>query len=200
VLAFLVLILFLRDPRYPVAIALAIPISVITSFALFHLFGISINIMTLGGLALGTGMLVDNSIVVIENIFRHREKGLRAAAAAAAGTEEVQRAITAATLTTIAVFGPIIYVQGVAGQLFAALSFAVAFSLLSSLVVAVTLLPTMAARWDGAAGRGRWLTDSAPLRAFDRQWDRAARGYHRALEAALRNRGAVVLASLLCWR
>jgi hydrophobic/amphiphilic exporter-1 (mainly G- bacteria), HAE1 family len=205
VLAFLVLILFLRDPRYPVAIALAIPISVIATFALFHLFGISINIMTLGGLALGIGMLVDNSIVVIENIFRHREKGLRAAAAAAVGTEEVQRAITAATLTTIAVFGPIIYVQGVAGELFAALSFAVAFSLLASLTVAVTLLPTMAARWDGAAGaagepplRGRVAgTLGAPLRAFDRLWERIAARYHRALEWALRHRARVVLASLV---
>jgi len=197
-LAFLVLILFLRDPRYPVAIALAIPISVITTFALFHLAGVSINIMTLGGLALGIGMLVDNSIVVIENIFRHREKGLRAAAAAAIGAEEVQRAISAATLTTIAVFGPIIYVQGVAGELFAALSFAVAFSLLASLAVAVTLLPTLAARWDGAAGdRGRITGPlGAPLRAFDSAWERIAAHYHRTLEMALRHRGRVVLGSL----
>jgi multidrug efflux pump subunit AcrB len=93
-------------------------------------------------------MLVDNSIVVIENIFRHREKGVKAAVAAAVGTEEVQRAITASTLTTIAVFGPIVYVRGVAGELFGALSYAVVFSLLASLFVAVTLLPTMAARWD----------------------------------------------------
>lgn len=200
-LAFLVLILFLRDPRYPVAIALAIPISVITTFALFHLAGVSINIMTLGGLALGIGMLVDNSIVVIENIFRHREKGLRAAAAAALGAEEVQRAIAAATLTTIAVFGPIIYVQGVAGELFAALSFAVAFSLLASLAVAVTLLPTLAARWDGATGTGAQGVRSAgplaaPLRAFDRLWERVAEQYHRSLETALRYRGRVVLGSV----
>jgi hydrophobic/amphiphilic exporter-1 (mainly G- bacteria), HAE1 family len=202
VLAFLVLILFLRDPRYPVAIALAIPISVISTFALFHLAGVSINIMTLGGLALGTGMLVDNSIVVIENTFRHRERGLRAAAAAAAGAREVQRAITAATLTTIAVFGPIIYVRGVAGELFAALSLAVAFSLLASLAVAVTLLPTLAARWDGAVTAGaqpRMLRGAAgaPLRAFDRFWERVARAYHRTLESALRHRAGVVLASVL---
>jgi hydrophobic/amphiphilic exporter-1 (mainly G- bacteria), HAE1 family len=202
VLAFLVLVLFLRDPRYPVAISLAIPISVVTTFALFHLFGVSINIMSLGGLALGIGMLVDNSIVVIENIFRHREKGLAARLAAAAGTEEVQRAITAATLTTIAVFGPIIYVEGVAGELFASLSFAVAFSLLASLAVAVTLLPTMAARWSGGAAElrraprlpGRFLR--APFAAFDRAWERVAAFYHRSLEAALRHRGRVVLTSL----
>jgi hydrophobic/amphiphilic exporter-1 (mainly G- bacteria), HAE1 family len=227
VLAFLVLLLFLRDPRYPVAIALAIPISVVTTFGLFHLTGVSINIMSLGGLALGVGMLVDNSIVVIENIFRHREKGLRAAAAAVTGTREVQRAITAATLTTIAVFGPIIYVEGVAGELFAALSFAVAFSLLVSLAVAVTLLPTIAARWggdgagpEGDAGVGAGVVAeagahdrdgytrgsrssrlahllAAPLHAFDRGWARLAAYYHTALDAALRHRGRVVLAALL---
>ncbi|CAN5722704.1 efflux RND transporter permease subunit [soil metagenome] len=202
VLAFLVLVLFLRDPRYPIAIALVIPISVISTFALFHATGVSINIMSLGGLALGMGMLVDNSIVVIENMFRHREKGLAAAAAAAIGTEEVQRAITASTLTTIAVFGPIIYVEGVAGELFAALSYAVAFSLLASLLVAVTLLPAMGARWDGelSATRtlgpiGRWFR--GPLGAFDRLWDRVAAGYHDALDTALRNRGRVVLVSIL---
>ncbi|MEE8117378.1 MAG: efflux RND transporter permease subunit, partial [Gemmatimonadales bacterium] len=148
-LAFLVLFLFLRDARYPVAIALAIPISVIASFSLLDFAGVSLNIMSLGGLALGVGMLVDNSIVVLENVFRHREMGKSPMAAAAAGAEEVQGAITASTLTTISVFGPIIYVEGVAGQLFGALSFAVAFALIASLVVALTLLPMMAARWKG---------------------------------------------------
>ena len=149
-LAFLVLFLFLRDPRYPVAIALAIPISVVGTFALMDAAGVSLNIMSLGGLALGVGMLVDNSIVVLENIFRHREElGEDAAEAAAAGAEEVQTAITASTLTTIAVFGPIIYVEGVAGELFKDLSLAVAFSLVTSLLVALTLLPSLAARFGG---------------------------------------------------
>jgi HAE1 family hydrophobic/amphiphilic exporter-1 len=212
VLAFLVLILFLRDPRYPVAISLAIPISVVSSFALLHAFGVSLNIMSLGGLALGIGMLVDNSIVVVENIFRHREKGLAAAAAAAFGTEEVQRAITASTLTTIAVFGPIIYVEGVAGELFKALSFSVAFSLIASLVVAVGLLPTLAARWQGkpiGTGSEPDATDeasdrpsgfiriiTAPAVAFDRVWSRFAGQYERALESALRHRVQVVVASV----
>jgi HAE1 family hydrophobic/amphiphilic exporter-1 len=147
-LAFLVLFLFLRDPRYPVAIALAIPISVVGTFALMDAAGVSLNIMSLGGLALGVGMLVDNSIVVLENIFRHREEeALAPAAAAARGAEEVQGAITASTLTTISVFGPIIYVEGVAGELFKDLSLAVAFSLLTSLLVALTLLPSLAARF-----------------------------------------------------
>jgi HAE1 family hydrophobic/amphiphilic exporter-1 len=203
ILAFLVLVVFLRDARYPLAISLAIPISIIGSFALLQLFGMSINIMTLGGLALGTGMLVDNSIVVIENIFRHREeKGLLAAAAAAAGTEEVQRAIIASTLTTIAVFGPIIYVQGVAGQLFAALSLAVTFSLMMSMVVAITLLPAIAARWDVHSERtvhSGWIRNAfdAPLRAFDRLWEKFEHVYHSCLELALAHRWPTIFASLL---
>src|SRR5690606_12738686 len=185
------------------AISLAIPISVIATFGLFHVAGVSINIMSLGGLALGIGMLVDNSIVVIENIFRNREKGSGAALAAAVGTKEVQRAITAATLTTIAVFGPIIYVEGVAGEMFASLSFAVAFSLLASLVVAVMLLPTMAARWrdddpdrvrrPGILGR----TFARPLDAFDRGWDAFADRYQATLAAALQHRGRLALLCLL---
>ncbi len=149
ILAFLVLFLFLRDPRYPVAIALAIPISVVGTFALMEAFHVSLNIMSLGGLALGVGMLVDNSIVVLENIFRHREElGEGPVQSASTGAEEVQRAITASTLTTVSVFGPIIYVEGVAGELFSSLSLAVAFSLLASLIVALTLLPALAARFD----------------------------------------------------
>ena len=147
ILASLVLVLFLRQPRYPVAVALSIPISVVGTFALMDVSGVSLNIMSLGGLALGVGMLVDNSIIVLENIFRHREKGVTGTDAAARGAEEVSRAITASTLTTIAVFLPIVYVEGVAGELFRDLSLAVAFSLLASLLVALTLLPTMAARF-----------------------------------------------------
>jgi HAE1 family hydrophobic/amphiphilic exporter-1 len=204
-LAFLVLVLFLRDPRFPVAVGLAIPISVIVTFALLHAFNVSLNIMSLGGLALGVGMLVDNSIVVIENIFRHREKGLLAAVSATIGTEEVQRAITASTLTTIAVFGPIIYVQGVAGQLFAALSFSVAFSLLVSLIVACSLLPAMAARWDekdrksGAERKeSDWRTSLArPLHAFDRAFGRFSSWYERLLATALHHRAATIWLSLL---
>jgi len=203
ILAFIILVLFLRDARIPVAVGLAIPISVIFTFALLHAFGVSLNIMSLGGLALGVGMLVDNSIVVIENIFRYREKGLLAAAAAATGTEEVQRAITASTLTTIAVFGPIIYVEGVAGELFAALSFAVAFSLLASLLVACTLLPAMSARWEIVREERRVANTplkrllAAPLHAFDRGFARFAAWYERMLALALDNRKRVVIGSLL---
>ncbi len=146
-LAFVVLFAFLREPRYPVAVGVAIPLSVLAALALFHVAGVSLNVMSLGGLALGVGMLVDNSIVVLENIFRHRdEEGAGPREAASVGTREVAGAITASTLTTVAVFGPVLYVEGVAGALFADLSLAVAFSLLASLVVALTVLPVMAAR------------------------------------------------------
>ncbi len=201
VLAFLILILFLRDARFPIAVGLAIPISVIATFALLHATNVSLNIMSLGGLALGVGLLVDNSIVVIENIFRHKELGLKAAASAAVGTEEVQRAITAGTLTTIAVFGPIIYVEGVAGQLFAALSYAVAFSLLASLLVAVTLLPALASRWHNTSTPSMetgWRASFArPLNAFDRAFNRFAAWYERMLDLALLHRARVVVGALV---
>jgi HAE1 family hydrophobic/amphiphilic exporter-1 len=204
VLAFLVLLLFLRDARYPVAIALAIPISVIATFALLDAFGVSLNIMSLGGLALGVGMLVDNSIVVLENTFRHRELGAAPEAAATLGAEEVQGAITASTLTTIAVFGPIIYIEGVAGELFGALSLAVAFSLLASLFVALTLLPTLAARYgDRGEGAAGWVRRMGArlfgpgLAAFDRGFARFAAAYERSLGAALRHRGRTLGGALL---
>lgn len=193
ILAFLVLFLFLREARYPVAIALAIPISLIATFALMHATGVSLNILSLGGMALGVGMLMDNSIVVLENVFRHRELGLRARLAAAVGAEEVQRAIVASTLTTIAVFGPIVYVEGVAGELLGALAMTVAYSLLCSILVAITLLPALAARWDGetkAAPAGRVARVFTPvLDGFDRGFARFARFYERTLERAMRHRG-----------
>ncbi len=209
VLAFLVLLLFLRDVRYPVAIGLAIPISVIGTFVLMDAFGVSLNVMSLGGLALGVGMLVDNSIVVLENTFRHRERGLDSAEAARVGAEEVNGAITASTLTTIAVFGPIIYIEGVAGELFGALSLAVAFSLLASLLVALTLLPMLAARWGeggesgGKRGPAAWLKAGAgrvlrpPLDLFERWFARFTAAYERTLHRALEHRGRVLAASLL---
>jgi len=168
-LAFVVLFLFLGDPRYPVAIGLSIPISVLAAFSLCYLFDVSLNVMSLGGLALGVGMLVDNSIVVLENIFRHREeRKLAADASAGVGASEVAGAITASTLTTIAVFGPVLYVEGVAGALFADLSLAVAFSLLASLLVALTLIPVMAARFAG------FSVGSAPTAGEDEEAARVA--------------------------
>ncbi|MDH3223393.1 MAG: efflux RND transporter permease subunit, partial [Gemmatimonadota bacterium] len=171
-------------PRYPVAVATAIPISVVGAFALMEAFDVSLNIMSLGGLALGVGMLVDNSIVVLENIFRHKELGASMFEAAARGAEEVQGAITASTLTTISVFGPIIYVEGVAGELFGALSLTVAFSLLASLMVALTLLPTMAARFASSEAATAEPPDPRPTVATAESAGRLTR-FLRALAGAL---------------
>jgi HAE1 family hydrophobic/amphiphilic exporter-1 len=199
ILAFLVLFFFLREWRYPVAVALVIPISLVATFALLEATHVTLNIMSLGGLALGVGLLMDNSIVVLENIFRHRELGARAAVAAAAGTEEVQRAIIASTLTNIAVFGPIVYLEGVAGQMLGALAISVSFSLLASIVVAITLLPAMAARWEDATDehggrRHNWLARqmARPLDAFDRWFERLTGRYERLLEMGMRHRGRTI--------
>lgn len=144
ILAVLVIYVFLRHIPNTVIIGFSIPISIVATFILMHFKGISLNLMSLGGLALGIGMLVDNSIVVLENIFRMRETGLSVSDAARAGTEQVSTAVTASTLTTIAVFFPILFVGGIAGQLFNDLAWTIAFSLLASLVVALSFIPMLA--------------------------------------------------------
>ncbi|MBN2460533.1 MAG: efflux RND transporter permease subunit [Candidatus Cloacimonetes bacterium] len=144
VLAILIMYLFLRNWRPTFAISLAIPISVIATFVAIYMGGFSLNIMTLGGLALGVGMLVDNSIVVIENIYRHLEMGKAKIKAAIGGASEVAMAITASTLTTIAVFFPMIFAEGMTGILVRGLALTVAFSLSASLFVSLTLVPALA--------------------------------------------------------
>lgn len=145
-LAVLVLYFFLGRFAYTMVVALSIPFSVITTFAPMQLVGISLNIMSLGGLALGIGMLVDSSIVVLESIFRRREEGYDAFSAAVLGTSDVTGAVFASTLTTVAVFLPIAFVEGVAGQVFRDQALTVVFSLLASLLASLTLIPTLAAR------------------------------------------------------
>ena len=144
-LAILVLLAFLRDLRSTLIIATSIPLSVIATFVLMYRFDISFNIMSLCGLTLGIGMLVDNSIVVLESIFRKRKASGNLASAAVEGTSEVGPAVIASTLTTVAVFLPIVFVEGVAGQLFKDQALTVTISLLASLVVAVTLIPMLSA-------------------------------------------------------
>lgn len=146
VLALIVLFLFLRDLRSTLIIGLSIPVSILMTFIPMFVFDVSLNMMSLGGLALGIGMLVDNSIVVLESIFRCREEGDGVKAASNRGTGEVAAAITASTLTTVAVFFPIIFVKGIAGQLFNDLALTVTFSLLGSLLVALYLIPMLASR------------------------------------------------------
>jgi HAE1 family hydrophobic/amphiphilic exporter-1 len=144
-LAIFVLYFFLRDPRATAIIGLSIPVSVIATFLPMYKSGVSLNIMSLGGLALGIGMLVDNSIVVLEAIDRRRREGLSAKEAAAQGAGEVAGAVTAATLTTVSVFLPIVFVRGVAGQLFYDLAVTVCLALLISLAVSLTLIPMLSA-------------------------------------------------------
>jgi len=142
-LAILVLYFFLRDLRATAIIALTIPVSVIATFLAMDRAGVTLNIMSLGGLALGIGMLVDNSIVVLEAIDRRRSEGIARAQAAIKGASEVAGAVTAATLTTVAVFFPIVFVQGVAGQLVRDQATTVCLSLLTSLIVSLTLIPAL---------------------------------------------------------
>lgn len=144
--AMLVLFLFLRGMKSPIIIGIAIPYSVIVTFVLIYFADFSLNIMTLGALALGIGMLVDNAIVVIENIERHLAMGKPPRQAASEGTKEVGRAITASTLTTLAVFVPVVFISGLIGQIFTEFALTIAFSLFASLVVALTVVPMMASR------------------------------------------------------
>ncbi|HET6463509.1 MAG TPA: efflux RND transporter permease subunit, partial [Candidatus Krumholzibacteria bacterium] len=144
-LAIGVLLVFLRDFRSTAIIATSIPLSVVATFLLMYKFNISLNVMSLGGLTLGIGMLVDNSIVVLESIYRKRKHGVPLARAAVDGTDEVAAAVTASTLTSVAVFLPIVFVEGIAGQLFRDQAVTVSVSHMASLAVALTLIPMLSA-------------------------------------------------------
>jgi HAE1 family hydrophobic/amphiphilic exporter-1 len=152
-LAVLVLFLFLGEVRSTLIIGVSIPISLLVTFAPLNLLGVSLNIMSLGGLALGIGMLVDSSIVVLESIYRNREEGHDVVDATIRGTRDVAGAVTASTLTTIGVFLPMVFVDGVAGQAFDDLGLAVVLSLSVSLIVALFFIPMLASRRAPARGR-----------------------------------------------
>jgi HAE1 family hydrophobic/amphiphilic exporter-1 len=164
ILAIIVLFFFLNNLRTTVIVGLAIPISIITTFAPMKLFGVSLNIMSLGGLALGIGMLVDNSIVVSESIYRCREEGDGFVESVVRGVKEVGSAVTASTLTTIAVFFPMVFVQGVAGQIFGDMALTVVFSLIASLGVALFFIPMLASRQLGSIAVDK--TGDKPSRYF----------------------------------
>jgi len=145
-LAIIVLLLFLRDLRTTAIIAVSIPISILVTFAPLNILDVSLNIMSLGGLAMGIGMLVDSSIVVLESIYRCREEGDSTRAAAIRGTTEVRGAVIASTLTSICVFFPMVFVEGLAGQVFSDLGLTVVTSLIAALIVAVLFIPMLASR------------------------------------------------------
>ncbi len=191
-LAILVLFAFLRDLRSTLIIGISIPLSLVAAFLFMYRLNVSLNIMSLGGLTLGVGMLVDNSIVVLESIHRKRKEGLPRSRAAVEGTAEVGGAVIASTLTTVAVFLPIVFVEGIAGQLFGDMALTVTLSLLASLAVAITVIPMLS-----AAGRDRGdSTGPAPVSAFDEfspdTLGRFSRLYDRFIRTALRRRWTVI--------
>ena len=151
-IAVVILLLFLKDPRSTLVIGVSIPLSIVATFFLMYRTGTSLNIMSLGGLALGVGMLVDNAIVVLEAIYKRREEGLGAFEAARKGASEVGQAVVASTLTTVAVFLPVVFLEGIAAQLFRDQALTVSFSLIASLAVALTLIPMLVALV-GAGGK-----------------------------------------------
>lgn len=193
VFAIFVLLIFLRNIPTTLVIGVSIPLSIITTFVFMYLFKLTLNMMSLGGLALGIGMLVDNSIVVLENIFRYREFGAKPFEAAKLGSQEMSNAIVASTLTTIAVFLPMVFfIKGLASELFKDLAFTVTFSLLSSLLVALTIIPMLTSRIRGVHIKRRIesLTDiESELRARGRVFRAVDGFYRRLLEWALDHKG-----------
>ena len=194
VLAFLILFVFLQDLRSPIVVGLSIPVSVAITFGLLYFGHVNLNLMSLGGLSLAAGMLVDNAIVVLENINRHLRKDptggdpavpqhRRVAAAAERGAREVARPVIAATLTTVAVFFPVVYVPGIAGAFFRDQALTVTFSLTVSIAAALLLQPMLSARVLAAgSGEPRGL-----FRVFAAVLERVHASYHRGLERALRH-------------
>lgn len=182
-LAMVVLYVFLRRINTTLIVSISIPVSIIATFNLMYFNGLTINIMTLGGLALGAGMLIDNAIVVMENIYRNLENGLSPKEAAIKGTSEVAGAITSSTLTTIVVFLPIVYIQGAAGELFKEQAWTVSFSLLSSLFVAILLMPMLASKYINKSSGNK---ESVQIK-----------GYGRFVGKLLKRRYIVVITALI---
>ncbi|MCC5912081.1 MAG: efflux RND transporter permease subunit [Clostridiaceae bacterium] len=199
ILAIIVLFLFLRNIRTTFIIGIAIPISVIATFSLMYFAGITINLMTLGGLALGMGMLVDNSIVVLENIYRFRQEGFSRVEAAKQGAAEVSMAVTASTITTVAVFLPIVFVDGITSMLFKELAMTVTFSLLASLFVSLTIVPMLSSKLlklSNEVNRRTTLSKKL-LDSFQRFFTRLELLYKSILRWALDHRKSTVGLSLI---
>lgn len=185
-LAIVVLFVFLRRISTTLVISIAIPVSIVATFTLMYFQGLTLNVMTLGGLALGAGMLVDNAIIVMENIYRHMERGKSVVRSAIDGAAEVGGAITASTLTTIVVFLPIVYLQGASGELFRDMAWTVAFSLLSSLAVAILVIPVLVSKLFGKKAK------APQAKSIKMKW------YPQVLEWFLRYRwGVIVVAAVL---
>ena len=186
-LAVIVLMLFLRDFRPTIIVALSIPISLLLAVVLMHFTGVTLNIISLSGLALGVGMLVDNSIVAIENIYRLRQLGYNAATAAVHGCRQIAGAITASTLTTVCVFVPILFTSGLTRQIFADMGLTIAYSLGASLLVALTLVPALS---------GKILTRDTAGEKPNRLLNRMIAGYENLLRKVLRHKAPVLLGAV----
>ncbi|MBX6396036.1 MAG: efflux RND transporter permease subunit, partial [Alicyclobacillaceae bacterium] len=200
VFSILVLYLFLRKVRTTLIIGVVIPISVISTFSLMYFSNQTINIVTLGGLALGLGSLVDFAVVVLESIFRYRNQGLDPKEAAKQGTAEVGTAVVASALAQIVVFAPIAFTQGLAQQLFSPLALTVSFSHLAALFGALTLVPMLASRWMPRTDEEAELREASrwnPVAAFGRGLAALNRGYGRLLRWALGHRKTVIAVTIL---
>lgn len=186
-LATAILLLFLRDLRPTVIVAFSIPISLLFAVVLMYFTGVTLNIISLSGLALGVGMLVDNSIVAIENIYRLRQLGYNAATAAVHGCRQIAGAITASTLTTVCVFVPILFTGGLTRQIFADMGLTIAYSLGASLLVALTLVPALS---------GKLLTGDAAGKKPNRLLSRMIESYEKLLRLVLRHKAPVLLGAV----
>lgn len=199
ILAIAVLYIFLRNIRTTVIIGTVIPISIIATFILLYFNNITLNLMTLGGIALGIGMLVDNAIVVLENIYRFRQDGESRIDAAIKGAGEVSMAVTASTLTTIAVFIPIVFVGGMTASIFRELALTVTLSLLTSLIVSLTLIPMLSSKFlkvdlmQGQKHTNRFRLSSMLYDLFDKIFYRLESRYKRILRWSLRHRKTTVV-------
>lgn len=187
-LAVFVLFIFLRRLGTTIIVSIAIPISIVATFNLMYFNHLTLNIMTLGGLALGAGMLVDNAIVVLENIFRNREAGMNIKDAVITGTAQVGGAITASTITTIVVFLPIVYLRGASGEMFKDQAWTVAFSLLSSLFVAILVIPLLVSRF---------FKDKKGVVIKEEASSIKMSGYASLLDKILKRKGTVILLALV---
>ena len=182
-LAILILLLFLRDLRPTLVVAFSIPISLVTAIVCMYFSGVTLNVISLSGLALGIGMLVDNSIVVIENIYRMRGEGASMKDAAIEGAKEVAGAIMASTLTTVCVFLPIVFTEGITRQLFVDMGLTIAYSLFASLLVALTVVPAMASK----------ILTGSSLKKETKFFEWIIKGYGKLLSGALKAKVVVFL-------
>lgn len=200
ILAVIILYLFLRNFRATLIIAVSMPVSIITSFVLMYFSGITLNLISLAGFALGIGMLVDNSIVVLENIYRFRNEGKGIIEAAEFGTREVMLSISASTLTTIIVFVPIIFVEGMTGKIFKEMGLIITFSLMASLIIAITFLPMMASKLLNNQKIANTRKKSILTKLFD-GWEsfygHICSLYKKLLSYTLRRQGLVIIIAII---